>query len=348
MTKPLTIGGLSIEPGTEATVQLPIANLATHTPATMPVRVIRSKKPGPRLFISAALHGDEVIGVEIIRRILQTPAVRKLLRGDLILVPIVNVFGFIFQSRYLPDRRDLNRSFPGSEKGSLAARTAHLFIKEIASQCSHGIDLHSAAIHRFNLPQVRADLDHKETFALAQAFGAPVILDSELIDGSLRKAMQHHPIRMIVYEGGQALRFDEHTVLVGVRGILNVLNALEMIQAETGFTPEEYSAVCHESSWLRANRSGIFRTHAVLGNHVKKGDSLGAIADPFGENETNVMAHKTGILIGQSQIPIVNEGDGLFHIASTKPTKARGGVRITEEERAAIRQNLSIGPDRLE
>ena len=182
----ITIGGTVIGPGERRGLSLPVGMLHTHVPVDMPVWVINGRRPGPRLFISAAIHGDELNGIEIIRRIRARPLAG--LRGTLLLVPVVNVFGLLHHARYLPDRRDLNRSFPGSERGSLAARLAHQFMTEIVARCTHGVDLHTGAIHRSNLPQVRAQLDDPETRRLALAFGAPVVLDSRLRDGSLREA----------------------------------------------------------------------------------------------------------------------------------------------------------------
>ena len=173
----VTINGVTVTRGTRTTIDLPAGRLYTHTPMTIPVHVVSGKHAGPVLFISAAIHGDEINGVEIIRRLLKSSSLKRL-RGTIIAVPIVNVHGLINHSRYLPDRRDLNRSFPGSDKGSLAARLAHLFMKEIVAQSTHGIDLHTGALHRTNLPQIRANLDDPETDKLARAFDVPVIISS--------------------------------------------------------------------------------------------------------------------------------------------------------------------------
>ena len=184
---PLTINGTSIQPGQRVTLDIPLPQLYTHTPMTMPAHVIRGKREGPSLFVCAALHGDELNGVEIIRRLLKLRAMRRL-NGTLIAIPMVNVYGVIHHSRYLPDRRDLNRSFPGSERGSLASRLADLFMTEIVANCTHGIDLHTGASHRANLPQIRGNLDDEETARLAKLFGVPVLINSRIRDGSLREA----------------------------------------------------------------------------------------------------------------------------------------------------------------
>ena len=221
------IGGTTIQPGTRQTVNLHMSLLSDHTPMDMPIHVIHGKRDGPRLFISAAIHGDELNGVEIIRRILKTPRVNKL-RGTLIAVPIVNVFGFLAHTRYLPDRRDLNRSFPGNEKGSLTSQLAYLFMKEVVLRCTYGIDLHTGAIHRSNLPQIRADLTDPMMEQLAKHFSAPLVLHSDLRDGSLRRAATDKQIPTMLFEAGEALRFDELAIRLGVRGIIRVMQTLGM------------------------------------------------------------------------------------------------------------------------
>ena len=183
MSDLFAIGGKSIPRRSRALIELPLPPLYTHTPLKLPVHILRGAKDGPRLFVSAALHGDELNGTEIIRRLLKQPGLKRL-RGTLVAVPIVNIYGLLNHSRYLPDRRDLNRSFPGSSKGSLAARLANLFMTEIVDKCTHGIDLHTGAIHRSNLPQIRANLDDPETARLAESFGVPVLLNSNTRDGS--------------------------------------------------------------------------------------------------------------------------------------------------------------------
>ncbi|MES9927630.1 MAG: succinylglutamate desuccinylase/aspartoacylase family protein [Candidatus Thiodiazotropha sp. 6PDIVS] len=312
---PFTINGNTVEPGTRTTIDLPAGRLYTHAPMTIPVHVVSGKRAGPRLFISAAIHGDEINGVEIIRRVLNSPALKRM-RGTLIAVPIVNIHGLINHSRYLPDRRDLNRSFPGSEKGSLAARLAHLFMQEIVCQSTHGIDLHTGAIHRSNLPQIRANLDDEETEKLARAFDVPVIISSNLRDGSLREAAAEHGIPMLLYEAGEALRFDEVSIRAGVKGIINVMRTLEMLPATRRKSQKQIDpVVARSSSWVRAPDSGVLRAMVPLGGRVKKGTLLGVVADPFGESEFQVNSPFSGIIIGRSNLPLVNEGDALYHIA---------------------------------
>jgi len=311
----LVINGVTIKPGTRKTIDIPAGRLYTHAPMSIPVHIVSGKSAGPRLFVCAAIHGDEINGVEIIRRLLKLQSLKRL-RGTLIAVPIVNVHGFINHSRYLPDRRDLNRSFPGSEKGSLAARLAYLFMQEIVSQSTHGIDLHTGAIHRTNLPQIRANLDDEETNRLARAFDVPVIISSTLRDGSLRESAVENGIPMLLYEAGEALRFDEVSISAGVKGISNVMRLLEMLPNSRTRTKKNIEpVVARSSTWIRAADSGILRAMIPLGGRVKRGTLLGVVADPFGEREIQIIAPYGGIIIGRSNLPLVNEGDAIYHIA---------------------------------
>ncbi|WP_373237474.1 succinylglutamate desuccinylase/aspartoacylase family protein [Cohaesibacter celericrescens] len=321
LTKPVArpdfvIGGQSIAPGTRKTIDLPVSVLSDHTPVALSVHVVHGRQPGPTIFVSAAIHGDEVIGVEIVRRLLRTTDLKRL-KGTLLAVPIVNSFGFMNHSRYLPDRRDLNRSFPGSPTGSLAARLAHLFVEEIVSQSDLGIDLHSAAIHRTNLPQIRVTPSKPYTMALAEVFGAPLTLTSKVRPGSLRETAQSSGVDVLLYEAGEGLRFDEFAVRAGVSGILRVMRHLEMIKTrKSSAKPRTIHSTA--SNWLRAPAGGLLRTHKSVGEEVATGELLGVISDPFGEIETEVLAEFGGLIIGRTHLPIVNEGDGLFHIAKIK------------------------------
>ncbi len=307
------INGEAVQPGTRKTIGLPLPKLYTHTPISMPVHIVRGKRDGPRLFISAAIHGDELNGVEIARRLLLSNLSR--LRGTLITVPAVNLYGIIHHSRYLPDRRDLNRSFPGSEKGSLASRIARFFINEIVSQCTHGIDLHTGAIHRSNLPQIRANLDNDETRMMAEAFGTPVILNSTERDGSLREAASDLGIPVLLYEAGEALRFDEISIRAGVKGIINVMRHLGMLPKTRKKKTKTEPVEARSSSWVRSPASGMLRILKPLGQKVKKGDLLGLVDDLYGEKTTEVIAPNSGIIIGRAEIPLIHEGEALFHLA---------------------------------
>ncbi len=320
MAATFSIGGVEVAPGRREIIDLPITDLSTRTPMTMPVQVVNGRRPGPKLFVNAAIHGDEINGVEIIRRLLNLGALKRI-RGVLVAVPVVNVFGFISLSRYLPDRRDLNRSFPGSARGSLAGRLANLFLGEIVANCSHGIDLHTGAIHRDNYPQIRANLDHEETARMAHAFGVPLVINSGFREGSLREAADRRDVPVIVYEASEALRFDEFAIRAGVRGVVGVMRELGMLREQKRQRKRVEPMMVRSSTWVRAPQSGILRRAVALGSLVKKGERLGAIADPFGGNEVEVLSPADGIVIGGTNLPLVHEGDALYHIGRFEGTQ---------------------------
>jgi hypothetical protein len=293
---------------------LPIARLVTGTRISLPVQGFHGRRDGRILWLSAAVHGDEIAGVEIIRRVTRSLDARAM-SGTVIAVPIVNVHGFLNGDRYLPDRRDLNRSFPGSPTGSLAARIADLFMTEIVNRCDVGIDLHTGSDHRTNLPHVRADLDDPETRKLAEAFGAPLMLHARVRDGSLRAAATERGATVLLYEGGEAWRFDRASLSVGSRGIRRVLTELAMIvpdDSDERPVPLESRA----SSWVRARRSGIALLDVELGEVVRRGQILGVIHDSVGNRLSRVTASIDGVVIGHIQHPLVNQGDAVVHVAS--------------------------------
>ena len=310
----IVIGGVEIKPDTRAAIDIPIASLSTRAPMSMPVKVLRGRYSGPRLFVGAAIHGDEINGVEIIRRLLRLTAF-KALRGTLILIPIVNVLGFMNQSRYLPDRRDLNRVFPGSPSGSLAGRLAHTFTTEIIAKSTHGIDLHTGAIHRENFPQIRANFDEPEAERMALKFGVPIAINTSYREGSLRQAASELSVPVIVYEAGEALRFNESCVRAGVKGVGRVMRELGMLPPSRRQSTHRKPLIIGSSVWVRAPGSGLLRTTTALGSAVRKDELLGAISDPFGENEIELRSSADGIVIGRTNLPLVHEGDALFHVA---------------------------------
>ncbi len=315
MGRPISINKVRFEAGERGTVNLPVAKLYTHTSLAMPVHVVNGRRDGPTLFVCAAIHGDELNGVEIIRRLIKLPLLNRL-RGAVIAIPIVNVHGFLDRSRYLPDRRDLNRSFPGIEGGSLAARIAHLFMAEIVAQSDYGIDLHTGGQHRTNLPHIRAYLDDERTARLANAFGTPVMINADLRDGSLRQAAVEKGVPLLLYEAGEALRFDEVSIRAGVRGIVNVMRELQMLPASHHQRKRPTRpVVARSSSWVRAPESGIFRAVVPIGARVERDGLLGIVSDSFGDTELEVRAPAEGIVIGRTNLPLVHEGEALFHLA---------------------------------
>lgn len=310
---PIAVGETTVLPGRTSRFELPFARLPTGSVASLPVAVVNGRYAGPHIWLSAAIHGDEIAGIEIIRRVLRRIEARRL-RGAVLAVPIVNVFGFLNESRYLPDRRDLNRSFPGSTRGSLATRLAGLFMREVVSQCSVGIDLHTATNHRVNLPQIRANLDDTAAAALAEAFGAPFAIHARLRDGSLRQAATERGIGVLVYEAGEAHRFEEESVMAGVDGVLRVLRRLGMTEAEVE-EPGPVRQVRH-TTWVRARRGGIVNLDVHLGQQVAEGDVIGSVADSFGVRPSRIKATGSGWVIARSLNPLVAPGDALVHLAT--------------------------------
>jgi len=341
----IVIGGNLVAPGERRTLELPMASLYSHAPMSLPVQVVCGKRTGPTLFVSAAVHGDEINGVEIIRRLQRLPQLSSL-RGVLLSVPIVNVYGFVNNARYLPDRRDLNRSFPGSLDGSMAARLAHLFMTEIVSRSDYGIDLHTGAVHRDNLPQVRANLADARVAAMASVFDVPIVLNSgSFVEGSLRQAAARLDIPVLVYEAGEALRFDEHCIRAGVKGVVSVLRHLGMLPRARQAAPGTSPVIARSSAWVRAGRSGIHRATVALGARVQEEDIIGIIADPFGEQELQVRAGCDGVIIGRSNLPLVNEGEALFHIARFEsPDDAENAVETFQSDALEIHPGLDREP----
>jgi predicted deacylase len=314
---PFRIGTHEVAPGTRMGVDLPVSVLSNHTPMTLPVHVLHGAKPGPTLFLSGVVHGDEILGVEIIRRVLRHASLKHL-SGTVLAVPIVNAFGFLSHSRYMPDRRDLNRSFPGSDHGSLASLLADLFMREVVMRSNYGIDLHTAALHRTNLPQIRVAPGEPELIELAEAFGPPVVLVSKLRDGTLRQCARDVGVKVLLYEGGEALRFDEVAIRAGVVGILRVMKHLGMLPQSEPARSKVAPAFSFASTWLRAAEGGILRSGLNIGDHVLAGEIVAEVSDPLGGNPVEVVADAGGIIIGRTNLPIVNRGDALFHVAQMK------------------------------
>ncbi|MEO5331597.1 MAG: succinylglutamate desuccinylase/aspartoacylase family protein [Magnetococcus sp. YQC-5] len=312
---PFELGGVVVQPGSQATVHIPVAHLYTHTPVDLTVHVIHGTRSGPCLFVSAALHGDELNGVEICRRLIQDRAMRGV-RGTLLVIPVVNVLGFLQHNRYFPDHRDLNRSFPGLAKGSLAAQTADLFMRQIVARASHGIDLHAGTRQRYNLPQTRGKEGCPIVDAMAQAFKAPIHLHTGFLPGSLRGAAHEVHVPVLLYEGGEAMRLDELAITSGLKGILGVMRHLGMLVEGTKITPSKTKwCTASSSRWIRAPQSGMMQTRKPVGSHVQAGEILGHIRNPLGTEIIDVPALQEGIIIGHSNNPLVHQGEALFHIA---------------------------------
>jgi uncharacterized protein len=305
---PFLIGDFKIAAGTRKTVELPISVLANHTPMNLPIHVIHGMKPGPVFFISSVVHGDEVLGVEIVQRVVCHNTLKDL-AGTLLAVPIVNTFGFLHHSRYMPDRRDLNRSFPGSDRGSLASLLADLFMKEVVLRSQYGIDLHTAALHRTNLPQIRIAPDEVELLKLAKIFAPPVILVSKLRDGTLRQCARDKGVKVLL-----------------------VLASLKMISLAPHSGVKHQTVISQSSTWLRAPEGGILRSSLPTGAHISKGERVGEISNPLGDLSVPVVAEDDGIIIGRTNLPIVNRGDALFHVARMKKSELVQAPLFDEDE----------------
>lgn len=310
VNQPITIGGRAVAPGHKVRLELPFAKGVTGGTESLPVNVINGRSAGPNIWMSAGIHGDELNGIQIIRRVIRHLDAKRL-RGAVIAVPIVNPLGFVTHSRYLPDRRDLNRAFPGSDRGSAASRLAHLFMTEIVAPCSVGIDLHTASNHRINAPQVRANLDDPATLELVRAFGAQFSIHAKLRDGSLRQAAAERGKRVLVYEGGQVNRFDDEAVEAGVTGVMRTLAAMGMVDDRLSAGSTQ---MIRKTRWMRARRGGIAEVEVGLGDRVENGEAIASISDAFGTRPARVRALESGWVIARSLHPLVNPGDPLVHI----------------------------------
>jgi predicted deacylase len=310
---PFEISGVSAPAGKLTEVELHVARLPTGMWMSLPVGVLHGNAPGPVIWVSAAIHGDELNGIPIIRHVLDRIDPTEL-SGTVLAVPAVNVFGLIQESRYLPDRRDLNRCFPGSKRGSSAAQLAHLFMSEIVARCELGLDLHTGSGGRTNLPQLRCDLDEPGTLRLAREFGAPVLVHARVRDGSLRAAARELDKIVLVYEAGEANRFDAQGINMGVGGVLRVMKALQMIPHGVE-APTEPPRISRASSWVRAKRTGFCEMLLPLGSEVSAGDAVAVVFDALGRDRSLVRTKIDGALIGHVTSPIVHRGDAVAHVA---------------------------------
>jgi predicted deacylase len=306
----IIVNGIKVRPGQSLNIDIAIARLPTHTLIDLPVFIRRGKEDGPVVLISGGVHGDEINGIVAVRRMLEDNLIQPA-KGTVILIPLVNVYGFLSNSRTFPDGRDLNRSFPGSKKGSLASQIAHMMSSQIIPQIDYGIDFHTGGRMLSNYPQVRVDFKDKKGFELAKAFGTHFVLDSPHIDKSFRKEAYKQRKHILVYEGGESMRLDEYAVEEAVSGTLRMLQFLGMIEK----APQpKLGIILQESSWIRAKVSGIFTSSVKLGQEVKKGQILAKLSDPYGQVKVPVKAIHNGHIIGHNNNPVVNAGDALIHV----------------------------------
>lgn len=328
---PLHIAGHSIRRGEFRTLKIPVGHMITHQEVELILHVRRGRRAGPRLLVTAALHGDEINGVEVVRRLLGRKM--KALVGDLILIPVVNLPAFLARSRYLPDRRDLNRLFPGSASGSMGARLARVLSEDIATHCTHGIDLHTGAENRPNLPQIRFSGDTPDEREMAIAFGAPVMIRSKVREGSFRDVFSEQGKPQILFEGGEAQVLEPASIQLALNGVLATMRHLGMLPARKQVFQRTTPVECHRTWWERASKGGLFLPAAHLAAVVAKGDLLGEIVDPFGAGATPVRAAHSGVIIGRAKNAVVDQGDGVVHLGSAKsPDEVLVNVRAAERK----------------
>lgn len=305
--------GRDVAPGEAAELRLEVSEYYTAEPLVIPVTVIRGLRPGPTLFLTAAVHGDELNGVAIIRGLLIDQDFTDL-AGTLIAVPVVNVPGFLSQSRTLPDNRDLNRSFPGSAEGSFTARMAHRVFQDVIRRSDYGIDLHTAGGDRTNYPQIRADLSDPGAAGLATAFGTPVVIHARGPVGALRRVAAAAGVPTLVYEAGSARVFERRFIDEGLAGVLNVMRHLEMLDGGPPAEPALRLEV-RKSTWLRAGAGGILDLKVSLGEAVKRGQVISVNTNPFGRERNQLVSPAGGIVIGLTRSPLVHPGDAICHLA---------------------------------
>ena len=309
----LTVAGVTVAPGERRDLAPPASESYTGDRTTLPMAVLNGVEDGPRVFVTAAVHGDELNGIATCRRLLEHLDPSRL-RGVVIVVPIVNVLGAQFNSRYLPDRRDLNRSFPGSYGGSMAARIARLLTEEVIVGSDLGVDLHTATNHRTNVPQVRLDTSDEHALGAAVTFGAPFVLDAKLRPGSLRASAGEAGVPVLTFEGGGPSRFDDDAVDVAERGVLRVLQRLGAID-DAPDPAHSHPMVLHASRWLRAERGGILELHVEPGDHVQAGQPLWTTTSPLGAEQASTDAEEEGHVIGATTLPLVQPGQAVLHVA---------------------------------
>lgn len=307
----IVINGEQIAPGENKLVKINISRLPTGTLIDIPVHVFNAKKPGPTLLVQAGLHGDEINGVETLRRMLEQKDF-SIIKGAVIVVPILNVFGFIHFSRDVPDGKDVNRSFPGSKTGSLASRIAYHYTQEILPQISLGIDLHTGGGQRHNYPQIRYTKEDLASKELAEVFNAPLLFASRLIPGSFRKTAYKMNKPIVVYEGGESMRFDELSITDAIRGIKNVMVHFKMLPIKV--KAHLKSLHLERTKWIRAPRAGMFVPSVVNGSTVKKGQFLGTVSDTVAKKSKEIKAPFEGVVFCINHQAVVNQGDAIFHV----------------------------------
>lgn len=326
----ITVAGVQVEPGERRDLAPAASQSFTGDLTSLPVTVLNGVDDGMRVFVTAAIHGDELNGIAVCRRLLEhlDPSA---MHGSVIVVPVVNVPGVQIGSRYLPDRRDLNRSFPGSHSGSMAARIARLLIDEIVTGSDLGIDLHTAANHRTNVPQVRITPGNTHLRELAAVFGAPFVLDARLRHGSLRAAAADCGVDVLTFEGGGPSRFDDHAIDVAFDGVLRVLARLGVIDDAPALS-DAPPTMLPGSRWMRAESGGILELGIGLGDHVRPGTLLWSTTSPVGVEVNRVEADEEGYVIGITTLPLVQPGHAVLNLGLPAPSDAFDDDPTDEED----------------
>lgn len=304
--------GKRIEHGRTTNLNLNFSETYIGQSVSLPVKIIRASQPGPRIFLTGAVHGDELTGIGIIRSLLfDTPF--KLRRGTLVCVPVVNLFGFEHGSRYLPDRRDLNRCFPGNESGSMTRRLAGRLTSEVIDKCDFGIDFHTASGDRTNYPNVRGDMRDDDVRYLARAFGAELIVNNPGPSGSLRRVAVRRGTPTIMFEAGEVGKIEPGVIEYGVRGTLNVLKHFDMIDGD----PETplFQVSVQRTLWVRAERGGFMNFCVAPGDVVEEGQNLAINTSIFGSERNVLTSPCSGVVLGMTTMPAVKPGEPVYHIA---------------------------------
>jgi len=314
--KPFVLLGTEVPPATSTRLAWAPSQSFEGIYSATPVLVVNGAKPGPTLCLTAALHGDELNGIETVRRILYNLDANRL-KGTVVGVPIVNLQGFRRGSRYLSDRRDLNRFFPGDPQGSSAARIAHSFFHEIIHHCSAVVDLHTGSFYRTNLPQLRADLTHPKVVKMTEGFGSTVVLHSKGSVGTLRRAAVAIGIPTVTLEAGMPMVLDEAAVSHSVKGIQTLLHQLGMVSKFSLWGDPE--PVYYNSVWQRAPEGGIIFSKVELGEQVRSGDLLGTVTNPITNVRTEIRSSYNGRILGMALNQVVQPGFAAYHIGIQAP-----------------------------
>jgi len=312
----LQICNETIHPGESLSLALPLPELFSCAPIYMPIKVVHGKQTGPCLLVTAAMHGNELNGTEIINRLLAVSSLKRL-HGTLIAIPVLNVYGLLNRTRHLPGGIDLDRCFPGSKAGTHASRIAHLFTEEIFDKADICLDLQTGFVNHTNLPQVYVNFNDGQAKSLAEIFNAPVISNATCEQGMLRTLAFKEKKPFLLYEAGEAMHFDEYAIKVGLKGVLNVMRKIGMIaDKSTKKESTQKSFFAEKNIWVYASTSGISHTKHKLGQHIKKNDTLCVIKDPFGATDNiTIKSPEEGIIVGKNNLPLVHEGEGLFQLA---------------------------------